>query len=110
MNRQTNHKQSFKRISYTSRYKLKRNYYTFLFVRHPFEMLVSAYRNEFVQPFPDDLCFQKDVGVKIILKYRKDSTITNDICTFAEFVQFISNLHAQKVNTKFKYLKNEKSF
>ena len=91
MNRQTNHKQSFKRFSYTSRYKLKKNYYIFLFVRYPFERLVSAYRNKLVQPFAGDLCFQEEVGIKVIQKYGKDSTITNDTCTFAEFVQFLCN-------------------
>ena len=96
MNRQTIHKQSFKCISYTSRYKLKRNYYTFLFVRHPFERLVSAYRNKLVRPFPDDLRFQKEVGVKIIQKYRKNSTIRNDTCTFIGFVQFVIDKSARE--------------
>lgn len=100
MDRQTIHKQGFKHISYANRYKLKRNYYTFLFVRHPFERLVSAYRNKFVQPFPDDLRFQKEVGVKIIQKYRKNSTITNNTCTFTEFVQFVIDKTAREGSHK----------
>ena len=100
MDRQTVQKPGFKGISYASRYKLKRKYYTFLFVRHPFERLVSAYRNKFVQPFPDDLRFQKEVGVKIIQKYRKNSTTTNDTYTFTEFVQFVIDKAAREGSHK----------
>ena len=62
----------------------------FIFVRHPFERLVSAYRDKLAG---DNLFYQKTFGREIIQKYRQNpsgfSLENGHDVTFPEFVRFI---------------------
>ncbi|XDV24553.1 hypothetical protein PO909_028686, partial [Leuciscus waleckii] len=49
-----------------------KNYLKFLFVREPFERLVSAYRNKFTLRY--NTSFHKRYGTKIVRRYRKNAT------------------------------------
>lgn len=68
------------------------NYTKFIFVRHPFERLVSAYESKFGSTVIDDR-YQRGVGTNIIRKYRQNPTAISlekgDDVTFVEFVNFI---------------------
>jgi hypothetical protein len=66
------------------------NFTKFIFVRHPFERLVSAYQDKLAG---DNVFYQKAVGIAIIRKYRKEPSALSlqkghDV-TFPEFVDFI---------------------
>ena len=66
------------------------NYTKFIFVRHPFERLVSAYQDKFAG---SNKIFQVAVGKEIIKKYRKQPTQLSlqnghDV-TFPEFVSYV---------------------
>lgn len=70
------------------------SYYKFLFVRHPFERLVSAYKNKFIDS--KYTIFRETYGRYIMKKYRKkgkspDSIVrvNGTIMTFKEFANFI---------------------
>jgi hypothetical protein len=68
------------------------NFTKFIFVRHPFERLVSAYKDKFAG---DDDFYQKAVGRGIIRKFRKNPSSLSlqkghDV-SFPEFVDFIVN-------------------
>ncbi|KZS07661.1 putative Carbohydrate sulfotransferase 12 [Daphnia magna] len=68
------------------------NYTKFIFVRHPFERLVSAYESKFGSTVIDDR-YQRGVGTNIIRKYRQNPTAISlekgDDVTFVEFVNFV---------------------
>ncbi|XP_038069143.1 carbohydrate sulfotransferase 11-like [Patiria miniata] len=68
------------------------NYTNFIFVRHPFARVLSAYRSKFLQP---NLAFQKSTGVRIIKMYRqnatKESLATGKDVSFPEFIRYIVN-------------------
>ncbi|XP_023668379.1 carbohydrate sulfotransferase 11 isoform X1 [Paramormyrops kingsleyae] len=49
-----------------------KSYLKFLFVREPFERLVSAYRNKFTLKY--NTSFHKRFGTKIVRRYRKNAT------------------------------------
>ncbi|EFX71975.1 hypothetical protein DAPPUDRAFT_326687 [Daphnia pulex] len=66
------------------------NYSKFIFVRHPYERLVSAYQDKLAG---DNTFFQKVIGREIVEKYRKKPTqlsLNNghDV-TFPEFVSYV---------------------
>lgn len=68
-----------------------RHYFKFLFVRHPFERLISAFRNKFQQNY--SVYFQQRFGRLIVERYREDPEDSallrgNDV-TFAEFAQYL---------------------
>ncbi|KAM4652349.1 carbohydrate sulfotransferase 11-like [Discoglossus pictus] len=68
-----------------------RNYLKFIFVREPFERLVSAYRNKFTRSY--NTAFHKRYGTKIIERHRRDPTNEalehgNDV-TFEEFLYYL---------------------
>ena len=80
----------------------KRDYFKFFFVRHPFQRLLSAYRNKFLNPYND--AYQRIIGPKIAKYTRPNSTLhegesVKDI-KFSEFVDYILYLHYVK-KTKF---------
>ena len=68
-------------------------YYSFLFVRHPFARLLSAYRNKFLDPIPGSDWFQRSIGKLILKKYRNDMPVLQQDegkgVTFEEFVRYI---------------------
>ncbi|XP_044743117.1 carbohydrate sulfotransferase 11 [Chrysoperla carnea] len=70
------------------------NYTKFLIVRHPFERLLSAYRNKLEgHKQSNSKYFQQRVGKYIIKHYRNDANETSlkngDDVTFAEFVKYV---------------------
>ncbi|KAM3619603.1 uncharacterized protein V6R79_010738 [Siganus canaliculatus] len=79
------------------RYRLK-HYFKFMFVREPMERLLSAYRNK----FGEIQSYQKKYGVEIIRRYRKgrakDSSVTGDDVTFAEFVRYLLDEDVERMN------------
>uniref|UniRef100_T1IJL8 Carbohydrate sulfotransferase n=1 Tax=Strigamia maritima TaxID=126957 RepID=T1IJL8_STRMM len=81
--------------SYTPLEKEQRieHYFKFLFVRHPFDRLVSAYRNKFTQNY--NIYFHNRYGRLIIQKYRtkasKESLQRGNDVTFSEFVQYLTD-------------------
>ncbi|XP_022192121.1 carbohydrate sulfotransferase 11 isoform X1 [Nilaparvata lugens] len=69
-------------------------YRKFLFVRHPFERLLSAYRNKFDQNHVRSSYFQSRFGRYIIKNYRinasKMSLEKGDDVTFVEFAAYLT--------------------
>lgn len=70
-----------------------RSHKKFLFVRHPFERLLSAYKNKFEQHYNSSKYFQARFGRLIIKNFRVNpssrSLLTGDDVTFEEFVEFV---------------------
>lgn len=60
-------------------------YYKFVFVRDPFERLLSGYRNKFLKPSSSYFTY---LNKRIVLKYRKNATQTGGV-TFPEFVTYL---------------------
>ncbi|XP_056129485.1 carbohydrate sulfotransferase 11 isoform X2 [Lampris incognitus] len=78
--------------------KRLRSYLKFVFVREPFERLVSAYRNKFTRSY--NTAFHKRYGTKIIRQYRPDPQPEalekgNDV-SFKEFVQYLVDPRTQQ--------------
>lgn len=71
-----------------------RAYTKFLFVREPFERLVSAFRDKFESSSP---YYHSVFGRAIIAKYRPNATSTalrtGDGVTFREFVHYLLDVH-----------------
>ncbi|CAG2103740.1 unnamed protein product [Medioppia subpectinata] len=72
-----------------------RTYLKFMFARHPYERLLSAYRNKLERTYSD--YFRNRFGRKIVRQYRP--TATNESLdrghdvTFAEFLSYVSQLN-----------------
>lgn len=79
------------------RYRLK-HYFKFMFVREPMERLLSAYRNK----FGEIQSYQKKYGVEIVKRYRKgrakDASVRGDDVTFTEFVHYLLDEDAERMN------------
>uniref|UniRef100_A0A8C4SSJ9 Carbohydrate sulfotransferase n=1 Tax=Erpetoichthys calabaricus TaxID=27687 RepID=A0A8C4SSJ9_ERPCA len=75
-----------------------RNYMKFIFVREPFERLVSAYRNKFTRKY--NTAFHKRYGTKIIRRHRPqpstDALEKGDDVSFDEFVYYLVDPHTQR--------------
>ncbi|KAM8931021.1 carbohydrate sulfotransferase 13 [Pelodytes ibericus] len=75
-----------------------RNYLKFVFVREPFERLVSAYRNKFTRTY--NTAFHKRYGTKIIERHRRDPSLQalerGDDVTFEEFLYYLVDPMTQK--------------
>ncbi|XP_047128495.1 carbohydrate sulfotransferase 11 [Hydra vulgaris] len=69
----------------------EKNYYSFLVSRHPFERLLSAYRNKFLDPYTTH--YQKKYGAEILRLYRNDLTeeqyLKGEGVTFREFIKYV---------------------
>ncbi|KAL1020754.1 hypothetical protein UPYG_G00004210 [Umbra pygmaea] len=75
-----------------------RSYLKFIFVREPFERLVSAYRNKFTRSY--NTAFHKRYGTKIIRQHRPDPKPEalergNDV-SFKEFVHYLVDPRTQR--------------
>ncbi|XP_069499487.1 carbohydrate sulfotransferase 11-like isoform X1 [Ambystoma mexicanum] len=74
-----------------------RNYLKFVFVREPFERLVSAYRNKFTRNY--NTAFHKRYGTKIIQRHRRDPTDealeNGDDVQFEEFLYYLVDPRTQ---------------
>ncbi|CAG5120380.1 unnamed protein product, partial [Candidula unifasciata] len=62
-----------------------KNYFKFVFVRDPFERLLSAYRNKFMKPPNSSFEYLSRKMVKV---YRTNSTLRGGV-TFEEFVKYL---------------------
>ncbi|XP_053576817.1 carbohydrate sulfotransferase 11 [Bombina bombina] len=75
-----------------------RNYLKFIFVREPFERLVSAYRNKFTRKYNTE--FHKRYGTKIIERHRRDPSDQalqqGDDVTFEEFLYYLVDPATQR--------------
>ncbi|KAK1796525.1 hypothetical protein P4O66_009555, partial [Electrophorus voltai] len=75
-----------------------RTYLKFLFVREPFERLVSAYRNKFTHNY--NTAFHKRYGTKIIRRHRTrpraKALERGDDVSFAEFVRYLVDPRTQR--------------
>ena len=81
--------------------KMLQTYYKFMFVREPFERLLSAYKDKYLYPRPED----KDpyitvFGRKIIRNFRKNATQEalqgGYGAKFPEFIEYITNGGAEE--------------
>ncbi|XP_014324938.2 carbohydrate sulfotransferase 11-like isoform X1 [Xiphophorus maculatus] len=75
-----------------------RSYLKFIFVREPFERLVSAYRNKFTRNY--NTAFHKRYGTKIIRRHRANPQPEalekgNDV-SFREFIQYLVDPQTQR--------------
>ncbi|XP_077389283.1 carbohydrate sulfotransferase 14 [Festucalex cinctus] len=77
------------------RYRL-RHYFKFMFVREPMARLLSAYRNK----FGEIESYQRKYGADIVRRYRKgkSSRAAGDDVTFAEFVRYLLDEDAERMN------------
>ncbi|XP_061635600.1 carbohydrate sulfotransferase 14 [Phyllopteryx taeniolatus] len=80
------------------RYRLQ-HYFKFMFVREPMERLLSAYRNK----FGEIESYQRKYGAEIVKRYRKNRAgkslrIAGDDVTFAEFVRYLLDEDAERMN------------
>ncbi len=74
-----------------------RTYFKFMFVRHPLDRLLSAYRNKFGKHFAD---FERKYGVYIVKHFRSnppENPSGNDV-TFSEFLGYVSQTAKEQMN------------
>uniref|UniRef100_A0A3P8UVU8 Carbohydrate sulfotransferase n=1 Tax=Cynoglossus semilaevis TaxID=244447 RepID=A0A3P8UVU8_CYNSE len=75
-----------------------KNYLKFLFVREPFERLISAYRNKFTLKYNSS--FHKRFGTRIVRRYRKNATddalLNGDDVKFKEFAEYLVDPATQR--------------
>lgn len=96
----TGGKERVHKLGYPSFYKLnnsegiewrKNVYYSFMFVRHPFERVLSAYRNKLQDPYNPQ--YRRVYGSKILRYFRrgltKEEYKSGLNVTFEEFVDYI---------------------
>ena len=72
----------------------------FIFVRHPFDRVLSAYRNKLEHPFTDE--FRRRYGRKIIERYRpyatEEALASGADVSFTEFLRYIIDENPAKFN------------
>lgn len=75
-----------------------KSYLKFLFVREPFERLVSAYRNKFTLRY--NTSFHRRYGTKIVRRYRQNATEealrSGADVTFREFAEYLTDPATQR--------------
>ena len=69
--------------------KMLKTYFKFVFVREPFERLLSAYLDKF---YSGDPAFHNNYGRQIIKKYRPGGNPEDKNITFDEFVNYVINI------------------
>ena len=77
-------------------YRLK-NYFKFMFVRHPMDRLLSAFRNKFGEHFRD---FELKYGVHIVKNFRPNPPAQprGDDVTFSEFLTYVASTQNHELN------------
>lgn len=77
-------------------YRLK-NYFKFMFVRHPLDRLFSAWHNKFHENFLD---MQKKYGVPIVKKFRENppENPQGDDVTLEEFFKYLAGTSTNQYN------------
>lgn len=93
-------------FTYTDVEYLLSTYTKFLFVRHPFERLLSAFRNKLEQNYIRSKYFQTRVGRYIVKRYRmkpNNASLQNgDDVTFDEFTAYLSKSESDGFNEHWK--------
>ncbi|XP_066910676.1 carbohydrate sulfotransferase 11-like [Clytia hemisphaerica] len=73
-------------------------YYSFLFIRHPFERVLSAYRNKFQDPYNEQ--YQRVYGSRVLRLFRKNLTEAEykagKNVTFREFADYVIRVHTKR--------------
>lgn len=82
------------------------NFNKYVFVRHPFERLLSAYRNKLQEPSERSKYFQARIGRDIVKHYRINATnssleLGNDV-TFEEFTSYLIDRYVPAFNEHWK--------
>ncbi|XP_014679681.1 PREDICTED: carbohydrate sulfotransferase 11-like [Priapulus caudatus] len=77
-------------------------YYKFMFARHPFERLASAYRSKFTYDLPYNRQYHRHYGTRIIEYYRPDaspqSLAEGKDVRFDEFLKFLADPESDSVD------------
>lgn len=87
---------------------LLKSYTKFLFVRHPFERLLSAFRNKLEYKYNRSMYFHNRFGKYIVKNYRtKTNNASNgDDVTFAEFTTYLAESETDVFNEHWKPIHN----
>ena len=85
-----------------------KDYYKFMFVRNPYDRLLSAFRNKIENPSSKNATVYKRTVRLVKEKFRSSTHRDNDTVTFEEFLEFVtfSLFHGIKTNLHFAPYKN----
>ena len=88
---------TFKKTNLTEIEWRRNLYYSFVFIRHPFERVLSAYRNKLQDPYNDQ--YQRAYGSRVLRLYRKGLTEeeykAGKNVTFLEFANYVIRVHTK---------------